>query len=167
MYLSLLPGIIIFFGLQLLLAKAQLNINKVDRQFTELDHRTEVLEELRRHYQEFLAVDAGRHQTLQQEIRVLRTRCDGLVRKNQSFNQELGTYQNLVLLRTQTINTQNVFIRSLEAMVKELWEVVFLEPGRTLGNPILIEDDVEVREEDDPRSPRPHEVVTTLIEIED
>ena len=64
------------------LAKAQLNINKVDRWFTELDHQTEVLEESRRHYQEFLAVDMGQHQTLQQEIGVLRTRCDGLVQMN-------------------------------------------------------------------------------------
>ena len=42
----------------------QLNINKVDRQFTKLDHRVELVEELRRHYQQFLAVDEGRHWTL-------------------------------------------------------------------------------------------------------
>ena len=47
------------------LAKVQLNINKVDRRFTELDHRAEVLEESRRHYQEHLAADVGRHQTIQ------------------------------------------------------------------------------------------------------
>ena len=63
------------------LAKVQLNINKVDRRFTELDHRIEVLEESRRYYQEFLVADAGRHQTLQWEIGVLRTRC-GLVWTN-------------------------------------------------------------------------------------
>ena len=88
------------------LAKAQLNINKVDRQFTELDHWMEVLEESRRHYQEFLAADVGRHQTLQWEIGVLQTRCDSLVRMNRLFNQELGTYQNLILLQTQTIMSE-------------------------------------------------------------
>ena len=61
------------------LVKAQLNINKVDRWFTELDHRVEVLEELRWHCQEFLVVDNGWHQTLQREIGVLQMRCDGLV----------------------------------------------------------------------------------------
>ena len=68
------------------LAKAQLNINKVDRRFTELDHQMELLEESRRHYQEFLVADEGRHQTLQREVGVLWTRCDGLVQTNHSFN---------------------------------------------------------------------------------
>ena len=86
------------------------------------------------------------------------------VRTNCLFNQELGTYQNLVLLQTQTINAQNAYMQDLERKVKTLEDLVL--PGRTLGNPILIEDDVEVREEDDLRSPRP-QVVTTLIEIED
>ena len=55
-------------------------------------------------------------------------------------------------------------MQDLERKVKVLEGVVLL--GRTLGNPILIEDDVEVKEEDDPRSPRPA-VVMTLIELED
>ena len=71
------------------------------------------------------------------------------------------------MLQTQTINTQNTFIRGLVVQVAELKEMVRPEVGRTLGNPILIEDDEEVKEEDDLRSPRPCEVVTTLIEIED
>ena len=149
------------------LVKAQLNINKVDRWFTKLDHQVEVLEESRRHYQQFLAVDKGRHQTLQQEISMLRTRCDGLVWMNRLFNQELGKYQNLVLLQTQTINTQNTYMQDLERKVRVLEELVL--PGRTLGNPIIIEDDAreeEPRADVDPRSPRP-QVVMTLIEIED
>ena len=82
------------------------------------------------------------------------------------FNQELGEYRELVLLQTQTINAQNVFMQLLESKVKVLEDMVL--PGRTLGNLILIEDDV--REEDprpevNPRSPRP-QVVTTLIEID-
>ena len=48
----------------------------------------------------------------------------------------------------------------------ELKVLVMPELGRTLGNHILIEDDMEVKEEDDPRSLRPP-VVMTLIEIED
>ena len=59
---------------------------------------------------------------------------------------------------------QNAYLWDLERKVKVLEDLVLL--GRTLGNPILIEDDIEVKEEDDPRSPRPI-VVTTLIEIED
>ena len=70
------------------------------------------------------------------------------------------------MIQTQTINTQNAYLQELEKQVKELWDAVFLEVRRTLGNPILIEDDVEVKEENDPRSPRPP-VVMTLIEIED
>ena len=46
------------------LAKVQLNINKVDQKWVEMDHRVELLEESRRHYQEFLAVDEGRRQTV-------------------------------------------------------------------------------------------------------
>ena len=61
------------------LAKAQLNINKVDRQFTELDHHTEVLEESCHHYQEFLLAHDQCQRTQDREIGVLRTRCDGLV----------------------------------------------------------------------------------------
>ena len=145
------------------LAKVQLNINKVDRWFTELDYQTEILEESRRGYQEFLAADTGRHQTLQREIGVLCMQCDGLVWMNRSFNQELGVYQNLVLLQTQTINAQNTYMWDLKQKVKVLEDLVLLE--QTLGNPILIEDE-EVREEDDLRSLRPP-VVMTLIKIED
>ena len=145
------------------LAKAQLNINKVDRQFTELDHRMEVLEESHRHYQQFLLIYDQCQRTQDREIGVLRTRCDGLVRTDRVLNQELGQYQELVLIQTQIINAQNAYLWELEKQVKELWEAVFPEVGRTLGNPILIEDDVEVREEIDPRSPRSHNVVTTLI----
>ena len=65
------------------LSKAQLNINKVDRKWVE------ILEESRRHYQEFLAADEGRRQTVQRELGVLQTQCDGLVQTNHSFNQEL------------------------------------------------------------------------------
>ena len=104
---------------------------------------------------------------IQQELGVLQTRCDGLVRTNKSFNQELGMYQNLVLLQTQTINAQNAYLQSLEQKVKVLEDLVL--PGRTLGNPILIEDDVreeEPRAEVNPRSLRP-QVVTTLIKTED
>ena len=75
----------------------------------------------------------------------------------------MGQYQELVLLQTQTINTQNAYLHDLERKVKSLEDLVLL--GRTLGNPILIEDDV--KEEDDPRSPRPRGVVMTLIKIED
>ena len=50
--------------------------------------------------------------------------------------------------------------------MRELRDLVIPEVGRTLENLILIEDDVEVKVEDDPRSPRPP-VVMTLIEIED
>ena len=148
------------------LAKVQLNINKVDRQFTKLDHRTEVLEELRRHYQNFLVAEEGRRGTVQWEIGVLWTRCDGLVRTNHLFNQELGQYQELVLLQTQMINMQNAYLQVLEGKVKALEDAVL--PGRTLGNPILNEDDreEELRAEVDLRSPRP-EVVMTLIKIED
>ena len=112
------------------------------------------------------AADEGRQQTVQREIGVLRTRCNGLVRTNHSFNQELAQYQDLVLLQTQTINTQNTYLRTMEEKVKHLEDLVL--PGRTLGNPILIEDDREEdpRVEVDLRSPRPA-VVTTLIEIED
>ena len=78
----------------------------------------------------------------------------------------VGQYHNLVLLQTQTINAQNAFIRGLVTQVQELKEMVWPEVGRTLRNPILIKDDPEVKEEDDPRSPR-LQVVTTLIEIED
>ena len=96
----------------------------------------------------------------------MRTRCDGLVQTNHSFNQELRQYQELVLLQTQTINTQNVYLRMMEEKMKRLEDLIL--PGRTLGNPILIEDDREEdpRAEVDLRSPRPA-VVTTLIEIED
>ena len=59
---------------------------------------------------------------------------------------------------------QNAYLWDLERKVKVLEDLVLL--GRTLGNPILIEDDIGVKEEDDPRSPRPT-VVMTLIEIED
>ena len=52
----------------------------------------EVLEESRRHYQQFLAVDEGRRSTVQQELGVLQTRCDGLVWTNRLFNQELRQY---------------------------------------------------------------------------
>ena len=147
-------------------AKAQLNINKVDWKFVDVDHQVEVLEESRRHYQGFLAADKGKQQTVQRELSVLRTRCDGLVRTNRSFNQELRQYQDLVLLQTQTINAQNVYLQMMEEKVKWLEELVLL--GRTLGNPIVIEDEREEdpRAEVDSRSPRP-QVVTTLIEIED
>ena len=72
----------------------------------------------------------------------------------------------MVLLQTQTINAQNAYLRTMEEKVKRLEDLIL--PGRTLGNPILIEDDREedLRAEVDPRSPRPA-VVTTLIEIED
>ena len=148
------------------LAKAQLNINKVDRKWVEVDHWVEVLEESRRHYQQFLAANEGRRQTVQQELGMLRTQCDGLVRTNRSFNQELHQYQELVLLQTQMINAQNAYLQTMEEKVKRLEDLVL--PGRTLGNPILIEDDreEEPRAEVDLRSPRPP-VVTTLIEIED
>ena len=78
----------------------------------------------------------------------------------------MGTYQNLVLLQTQTINAQNVDMQDLEQKVKALEDLVL--PGRTLGNPTLIEDDQEEdpRAEVNLRSPRPA-VVTTLIKIED
>ena len=111
-------------------------------------------------------VDKGRRQTIQREIGMLRIRCDGLVRTNHSFNQELASYRELALLQTQTINVQNVYLQMMEEKVKQLEDLVLL--GRTLGNPILIEDDREedLRAEVDPRSPRP-QVVTTLIEIED
>ena len=67
----------------------------------------------------------------------------------------------MVLLQTQTINAQNMYMWELERKVKTLEDLVLL--GRTLGNPILIEDDSR---EEEPRSPQPP-VVTTLIEIED
>ena len=148
------------------LAKGQLNITKVDQRLGEVDHWVEVLKELRWHYQQFLAVDEGRRSTVQQELGVLQMRCDRLVRTNRSFNQELQQYQNLVLLQTQTINTQNTYLQTMEEKVKWLEELVL--PGRTLGNPILIEDDWEEdpRAEVDLRSPRP-QVVMNLIEIED
>ena len=75
-------------------------------------------------------------------------------------------YQDLVLLQTQTINAQNAYLQTMEEKVKRLEELML--PGRTLGNPILIEDDREedLRAEVDLRSLRPG-VVTTLIEIED
>ena len=75
-------------------------------------------------------------------------------------------YWELALLQTQTINTQNTYMQELERKVKALEDMVL--PGRTLGNPILIEDDREedLRLEVDPRSPRP-QVVTTLIKIVD
>ena len=62
--------------------------------------------------------------------------------------------------------TITAFIQDLDKKVKELKELVLPELGRTLGNPILIEDDMEVKREDNPRSPRPP-VVMTLIKIED
>ena len=88
------------------------------------------------------------------------------MRINHSFNQELRQYQELVLLQTQTINTQNTYLQMVEEKVKHLEELVLLE--RMLGNPILIEDDREedLRAEVDPRSLRPG-VVMTLIKIED
>ena len=58
----------------------------------EVDYQVEVLEESRRHYQEFLVANTGHHQTLQQEVGVLRTRCDGLVRSDWVLNWELGQY---------------------------------------------------------------------------
>ena len=148
------------------LVKAQLNTNKVDYRLREVDHQVEILEESRRHYQQFLVVDKGRRSMVQQELGVLRTWCDGLVRPNCSFNQELKQFQDLVLLQTQTINAQNMYLRTMEEKVRRLEELVL--PGRTLGNPILIEDEreEEPRAEVDPRSLRPS-VVTTLIEIED
>ena len=90
-----------------------------------------------------------------------------MVRTDWALNQELGQYWELVLIQTQMINTQNAYLRDLGKQVKELRDLVVLEVGRSLGNPVLIEDYVEVKEEDDPRSPRPRGVVTTLIEIED
>ena len=63
-------------------AKCHVNINKVDRRFTKLDHRVELVEESRCHYQEFLAANTGHHQTPQWEVGVLQMRCDGLVRTN-------------------------------------------------------------------------------------
>ena len=121
--------------------------------------------ELRQHYREFLTVDEGRWQTVQQELGVLRMRCDGLVRSNCLFNTKLKQYQDLILLQTQTINAQNVYLWTMEK-VKHLEDLVL--PGRMLGNPILIEDNREEdpRVEVNPRSPRP-QVVMTLIKIED
>ena len=147
-------------------AKAHVNINKVDQQVGEIDHQVELLEELRCHYQEFLRTNKHWLIRLNQEIQTLKVRCDGLVQTNGALNHELGQYHDLVLLQTQTINAQNTFIQGLEAKVQELKEIVMPELGRTLGNPILIEDDVVVKEEDDLRSPRPP-VVTTLIKIKD
>ena len=70
----------------------------------------------------------------------------------------------MVLLQTQTITAQNVYLWTMEEKVKCLEDLVLL--GRTLGNPILIKDDreEEPRAEVDPRSPRP-QVVMNLIEI--
>ena len=89
-----------------------------------------------------------------------------MLRTNHSFNTKLRQYQDLVLLQTQTINAQNAYLWTMEEKVKRLEDLVLL--GRTLGNPILIEDDREedLRAEVDLRSPRP-QVVTTLIKIED
>ena len=131
----------------------------------DVDHRVELLEELRRHYQEFLVTNEHQLISLNWEIQTLKTQCNGLVRTDGALNQELGQYHDLVLLQTQMINAQNAFIQGLVAQVQELKEMVQPEAGRTLGNPILIKDDLEVKEEDDPRSPRP-QVVTTLIKIE-
>ena len=65
------------------------------------------------------------------------------------------------------INTQNMFIWNLEAQVAEMRELVLPRLGRTLGNPIIIEDNlVEVKEEPRTVGPSGH-VVTTLIKIED
>ena len=106
------------------LAKAQLNINKVNRKFVEVDHCVEVLKELRRHYQQFLVADKGRRSTVQRKLGVLRTRCDGLVWTNRSFNQELRQYQDLVLLQTQTINAQNTYLQTMEEKVKRLEDLI-------------------------------------------
>ena len=119
---------------------------------------------MRRHYQEFLVVDQAHQVSYNQEINTLQTQCNGLVRMDMSLNRELGQYRELVMIQTQTINTQNRFIWSLEAQVRELREIIMPTMGRTLGNPIVMKDNsVEVKEE--PREGP--SVVTTLIKIED
>ena len=104
----------------------------------DINHRVEVLEELRHHYQEFLGTNECCFISLNREIQTLKTQCDGLVQTDRALNQELGQYQDLVLLQTQMINAQNAFIRGLAGQVQELKEMVRPELGRMLGNPILI-----------------------------
>ena len=81
-----------------------------------------------------------------------------------ALDRELGQYQDLILIQTQMINAQNTVIQNLEAQVVELRGMVVPAPRRTLGNPIVIEDDVVVVKEELRVGPS---VVMTLIEIED
>ena len=144
--------------------KVHTNLNKVDRWVGEVDHQVEILEEFCQHYQEFLLVDQQCQVLYNREIQTLEVWCDRLVRMDVVLNRELGQYQDLVLVQTQTISAQNTFIWTLEAQVLELREMLMLRAGRTLGNPIVIKDDlVEVKEE----LRAGLSVVMTLIEIED
>ena len=145
-------------------AKTNLNLNKVDHQVGEIDHEVEILGESHRHYQEFLVADQQHQVSYNWEIQTLKVQCNGLVRTDGALSWELGWYWDLVLLQTQTINAQNGFIQSLEALVRELREIVMSAAGRTLGNLIIIEDDpVVVKEEPQVGL----SMVTTLIKIED
>lgn len=76
-----------------------------------------------------------------------------------SLNWELDQFWDLVLLQTQTISTQNARLQGMEVQLAKLREMIVLALGRTLGNLIVIKDDVEVKEEP--------QTVTTLVLIDD
>ena len=85
-----------------------------------------------------------------------------MVTVERALNWEVDQLWDLALVQTWTINAQNEVLRNMEAQLVELRVMVMPTPGRSLGNLIIIEDDVvEVKEE--PRN----QVVMTLIKITD
>ena len=63
----------------------------------DVDHRVELLEELRRHYQEFLVTNKHQLISLNWEIQTLKTQCNGLVQTDGALDQELGQYHDLIV----------------------------------------------------------------------
>ena len=92
---------------------------------------------------------------------------------NTIMDWELGQLHNLTLLQTQIINVQNNILHNLEEQIVELRRMVVMRTGlgRSLGDPIVVEDDVVIAVDElltaGPQAGLSRQVVMTFIKIKD
>ena len=100
------------------------HMNTVDQSVGSLDTQVEILEEAQRGTHDLLVSMGNERRLLNVRMSTLRARCSILKSQEREARQDNKDMKNLLKAQTGVINSQTEVIRTLEAQVAELREMV-------------------------------------------